>query len=134
MRYLRLFENFNNRDPKQIAELIEDVFVEIFDKWGIKEIPNDTNDGIFFANLNTEDIYYNIRTVKLVKVTKIILKIQQNIFEPSSIEKFRELVRECQPVLNRLKSFGIDFEWDSQLVQNPYNFGRLDCFEVIVMT
>jgi hypothetical protein len=42
------------------------------------------------------------------------------------------MVRDCQPVLDRLKSFGIDFHWDSQMIQNPYNFGRLEYFRVVV--
>lgn len=131
MKYLKLFEDFNSRNPKQVAELIEDLFVEIFDKWEIKEIPDDIDHGPFFANLETEDLYYYIRT-KLGKGVRIIFKIQQNIFEASSIERFKEMVRDCQPVLNRLKSFGIDFEWDSQMMQNPLNFGRLEYFRVIV--
>ena len=32
MKYLKLFEDFNSRNPKQVAELLEDLFVEIFDK------------------------------------------------------------------------------------------------------
>ena len=37
MKYLKLFEDFNNKSVKQIEELLEDLFVEIFDKWEIKE-------------------------------------------------------------------------------------------------
>jgi len=127
MKYLKLFEDFNSRTPEQVAELLEDLFVEIFDKWEIKEIPVD-DDGQFFANLDTEDLYYRIRTIS----NKVILQIKSNIFQPSSIERFKEMVRDCQPVLNRLKSFGVDFEWDSQMMQNPYNFGRLEYFRVVV--
>jgi hypothetical protein len=138
MKYLKLFEDFNSRNPKQVAELLEDLFVEIFDKWEIKEIPDDIEDGWqsfggpFFANLDTEDPYYNITTIELGKGARVILKIQQNIFQSSSIERFKEMVRDCQPVLSRLKSFGVDFEWDSQMMQNPYNFGRLEYFRVVV--
>ena len=132
MKYLKLFEDFNSRNPKQVAELLEDLFVEIFDKWEIKEIPDGIEDGQFFASLDTEDLYYNIRTIELGKGARIIFKIQQNIFQPSSIERFKEMVRDCQPVLNRLKSFGVDFEWDSQMMQNPFDFGRLEYFRVIV--
>lgn len=131
MKYLKLFEDFNNKSVKQIEELLEDLFVEIFDKWEIKEVPV-VDDGQFFASLDTEDLYYNIRTIELGKGARIIFKIQQNIFQPSSIERFKEMVRDCQPVLNRLKSFGVDFEWDSQMMQNPFNFGRLESFRVIV--
>jgi hypothetical protein len=135
MKYLKLFEDFNSRNPKQVAELLEDLFVEIFDKWEIKEIPV-VDDSQFFASLDTEDLYYKISInsfgEKTNKKTKVFLKIQQNIFEPSSIERFKEMVRDCQPVLSRLKSFGVDFEWDSQMMQNPYNFGRLEYFRVIV--
>jgi len=127
MKHLKLFEDFNSRTPEQVAELLEDLFVEIFDKWEIKEIPVD-DDGQFFANLDTEDLYYRIRTIS----NKVILQIKSNIFQPSSIERFKEMVRDCQPVLNRLKSFGVDFEWDSQMMQNPYNFGRLEYFRVVV--
>ena len=132
MKYLKLFEDFNNKSVKQIEELLEDLFVEIFDKWEIKEIPDDIDHGPFFASLETSDLYYDIGTIKLGKGARIIFKIQQNIFEPSSIERFKEMVRDCQPVLSRLKSFGVDFEWDSQMMQNPYNFGRLEYFRVIV--
>ena len=134
---LKLSESINNRTPKQIAELLEDVFVEIFDKWEIKEIPvvnyhtyfNQLfDDGQFFADLETEDLYYRIRIIS----NKVILKIQSNIFQPSSIERFKEMVRDCQPVLTRLKSFGIDFHWDSQRSQNPYDWGRLEYFRVVV--
>ena len=124
MKHLKLFEDFSNKSVKQIEELLEDLFVEIFDKWEIKEVPV-VDDGQFFESLDTEDLYYSIRTIELGKGARIIFKIQQNIFEPSSIEKFNEMVRECQPVLNRLKSFGVDFECDSLMIQNPYNFGRL---------
>jgi len=132
MKHLKLFEDFNSRNPKQVAELLEDLFVEIFDKWEIKEIPDDIEDGPFFSNLDTEDPYYNITTIELGKGARVILKIQQNIFQSSSIERFKEMVRDCQPVLSRLKSFGVDFEWDSQMMQNPYNFGRLEYFRVVV--
>lgn len=132
MKYLKLFEDFNSRNPKQVAELLEDLFVEIFDKWEIKEIPDDIEDGPFFANLDTEDPYYNITTIELGKGARVILKIQQNIFQSSSIERFKEMVRDCQPVLSRLKSFGVDFEWNSQMMQNPNNFGRLEYFRVVV--
>lgn len=128
MKHLKLFEDFSNKSVKQIEELLEDLFVEIFDKWEIKEIPDGIDkrlDSQFFESLDTEDRYYHIRTVESEKGHRIIFKIQQNIFEPSSIEKFNEMVRECQPVLNRLKSFGVDFECDSLMIQNPYNFGRL---------
>jgi hypothetical protein len=131
MRYLKLFEDFNSRNPKQVAELLEDLFVEIFDKWEIKEIPI-VDDSLFFANLETEDLYYDITTIKLGKGARIIFKIQQNIFNRTCFKRFKEMVRDCQPVLSRLKSFGVDFEWDSQMMQNPYNFGRLEYFRVIV--
>jgi hypothetical protein len=131
MKHLKLFEDFSNKSVKQIEELLEDLFVEIFDKWEIKEVPV-VDDGHFFANLDTEDLYYSIKTIELGKGARIIFKIQSNIFEPSSIERFKEIVRECQPVLNRLKSFGVDFECDSQMIENPYNFGRLVNFRVIV--
>lgn len=132
MKHLKLFEDFNSRNPKQVAELLEDLFVEIFDKWEIREIPDDIDHSPFFASLDTSDLYYDITTIKLGKGAIIIFKIQQNIFELSSIERFKEMVRDCQPVLSRLKSFGVDFEWDSQMMQNSYNFGRLEYFRVIV--
>ena len=136
MKHLKLFEDFNSRTPEQVAELLEDLFVEIFDKWEIKEIPVEllrgfTNDGHFFANLDTEDLYYKI-VIFPGSFNTVILQIKSNIFQPSSIERFKEMVRDCQPVLDRLKSFGIDFYSDSQMYQNAYNFGRIQYFRVVV--
>lgn len=132
MKYLKLFEGFNNRNTQEVEELLDYLFVEIFDKWKIKEIPDDIEDGPFFANLDTEEPYYKIRIINFVKQDKITLTIAQNIFDPHSIEIFKEMVRDCQPVLNRFKSFGFDFRWDSSFIQNPYNFGRMAYFKVSV--
>jgi len=142
MKHLKLFEDFNSRTPKQVAELLEDLFVEIFDKWEIKEVPVEllrgfADDGQFFANLDTEDLYYRIKIFTGIQrsigsFNTVILQIKLNIFQPSSIERFKEMIRDCQPVLTRLKSFGVDFHWDSQMYQNPYNFGRIQYFRVVV--
>ena len=42
------------------------------------------------------------------------------------------MVNDCRNVFPRLKAYNIDFEWNSSLVQNPYNFGTLNRFRLVV--
>ena len=117
MKHLKLFENFNNSE--EVEELLEDLFVEIFDKWEVKELPIEVNNpSEFFGNLDSEDLYWNIIT----RNDRVILQIKQNIFQPSSIERFKDLVRDCQPILERLKKYGLKFYFYSQMMQNPLNW------------
>lgn len=142
MKYLKLFENI--RSKKETAELLEDLFVEIFDKWEIKELPNDIDDEAeFFANIDTEDLYYSIipfltnSTQDRLYYPPIVLMIKQNILgvgiiEAKSISRFNNMVMDCHPILKRLKLYDINFEWDTKSILNPNNFGRLQYFRVIV--
>ena len=127
MKHLKIFENFNN--SKEIEELIEDIFVEIFDKWEIKQIPDEVEEqSEFMANLDSEDLYWDIR----VSSTNIMLEIKQNVFDTSSLERFNNLVRDCQPTLKRLQKYSLNIDWNNQTILNPYNFGRLVYFRVVV--
>jgi hypothetical protein len=144
MKYLKLFEDINS-NYKETEGLIEDVFIEVFDKWGIKEFKAPGNNGfdlgdeyIMLRDLNTDEPYYSIKGSKLSNAEigpnykyRIVFSILQNVNNPSSVGRFEEIVRDCLSPLNRLKSFGINFEWDSNHIRNPFSDGIVDNFSMI---
>lgn len=133
---IKLFEdyclNFINRSnesyksKEEVLDLVEDVFTEVIDKYHIKKIPSVRVASAFMAGVyNYNEIYYHIEE----SFGNIVFRIYQN-YTYDNYSSFREIVSDCLIAVDRLKRFNIDYkmEFDSSLIQNPYNFESMNIF------
>jgi hypothetical protein len=117
MKHLKLFEGFNKMTIREVEELLEDLFVEIFDKWSIEKSSGYFNYDVCSVESNKPYIY---------------LIISKTVFSHIEIDIFRELVEDCQPVLHRLSLYGIKFKWDEWKGHEPLNDAVICKFRVFI--
>lgn len=109
MKYLRLYENFNDD-----YEFITDLFIEVADKWNLKEATNNQFNGNSYRFVKLEDV--QLRTA-LILIRYEIFNYDPNNHSYDNLDKFidSKLLNDLERYRNRVCNYynGIEDENDT---------------------